>query len=159
MNLHLHSLLVSKDRPGHLSHCALAPVLSHHPAHEQTHTGQHGRRIINVWSDTLKLQSLAKNKGTESSPASSDVLGGSASYLYQLISNVHPEAPAPSFTPGQTPEPPKLIDSPVRFFFTACFLCQVRLLFLFPIFTSWLATAAFHFLSSHKRGISHYPFP
>lgn len=71
-NSHYHSLPVSKDRPDHLSHCALAAALSHLPAHEQMHTGQHGRQEIDDRSEALELQSSEENRETEAPPARRD---------------------------------------------------------------------------------------
>lgn len=97
MNLHQHSLPVPKDRPGHLSHCALAAVLSHRPAHEQTRTGQHGRREIDDRSEALELQSCGERTEKQNPPPQ---LGEMAKEAVHLICggsspHVHTEAPAP----------------------------------------------------------------
>lgn len=87
-----------KDRPGHLSNCALVAVLLYCAAHEQAHTGQHGE-ARDRWQITgIRASKLSRRQRityTWTPPTRKDDEG----YVHLIFTGTYPpphtEVPAP----------------------------------------------------------------
>lgn len=118
-------------------------------AQEQRHAGLAGKQEVDGRSEALELQSSTHSPGKG---------GQEALNLVFRTSTCAHRSSCPLIYSCSDIRAMKSLMRQSGFSSRHVSFCQVRLLILFPIFMSWLATAAFHFLPSQKRGISHYPF-